>query len=87
MKGIIPARANPAAVENGMPLAEEKAVAARITQRFGIEAHLLEVQGRDDLGERARTAEVSRLADADHLHDIGPEVACDLFEPPNLVRL
>jgi hypothetical protein len=72
--------------EYAMPLAEEKAVPARILQRLGIEAHLLEVKGRHDLSERARTAQVSHLADADHPHNVGPEVACDPFDPPNLVR-
>jgi hypothetical protein len=66
--------------ENGMPLADEKTIPVWILQRFGIEVHLPEVQGRHDLGERARTTQVSRLADTDHPHDVSPEVPRDPFD-------
>ena len=69
--------------ENGMSLAEKKTVPGGILHRFGIEVHLGEVQSRHDLGQRTRTAQVSRLADADHLHDVGPEVPCDFFDSLN----
>jgi hypothetical protein len=69
-----------------MPLADEKAVTVWIAQRFGIKVHLPEIQGRRDLSERARTAQMSRLADTNHRHDVSPELPRDLFDSLNLVR-
>ena len=39
--------------QNRMPFADQKTIPVWILQRFGIEVHLPEVQGRHDFSERA----------------------------------